>query len=78
MVFLRTGRMSLKDETCGDGEGVSSPLECLSAGGMALGSDLPLRLLGPKKALTSFGEPSFSHLCPSSCTVRKLHQKLEP
>ena len=59
-----TGRMSLKEEMCGDGEGESSPAAFLAPAAIGLGSEAASevpRLPGLMNLETSCADPSFSH-----------------
>lgn len=63
--------MSLKEVMWGEGEGESSPDARRRDRAMGLGSDLAKeepRLPGDMNLEMSSADPSFSHLCPSSCT----------
>ena len=56
--------MSLKEETCGDGEGESSPAALLAPAAMGLGSEAASevpRLPGLMNLEASCADPSFSH-----------------
>ena len=68
--------MSLNEERWGEGEAMSRLL--LAEGAIGFGSDCASdepRLPGDMNLDTKSAEPSFSHLCPSSCIA--LHFVLQ-
>lgn len=72
----RTGKTSLNELKCGEGEGVPKPDILLAEGakgrGRVLANEDP-RLPGDMNLETRSAEPSFSHLpCPSSYIVQGL------
>lgn len=78
-MLKRTGRMSLKELMCGEGDGESRAMERLWEAAIGLGSDCAKedpRLPGDMNLETRSAEPSFSQRWPSSCSAHQ-HMKTQ-